>query len=675
MDTVFTAHTSHGTVLAIDVADRRPRHVPSADLNDRVIPLCLLGGGQPGLRCLPFGIDPASGNPILPREISPGGGLLLQAGQFEESGTLRSLISNRFLSAIPGGGLEADRVTPADWERFTLTEIPGLQRGTAPVAEQFFARAKASLAGSVPWLDTITALLMSGSADLNAALINAVWPLLTLDEFDRLAGQLRHDKALSARLLALFRADYYAVTGIPTLLAWLVKRETQQAGVAQRAQEPFLAQGAQERFLAPGAKARSPASGAQEGSWAARQDSAPTPWRWNEPQAASVAVSPRAPPRVIGPELDHLAKDGYDGSLSSFAHACNASLRQRVVPTKGTAIVATARSEGVYLLEWIAHHRLLGIEAIFLYTNDNDDGSDALLAALHAAGVITWTPSVLATGTSAQNKAYGHALNVSLPLLEHRWALFIDLDEFLVLNPSRYRGIADFARWHELRQTDAVGLNWVMVGSSGQLRWTDAPLTRRNTHLLAEPNAHIKVMMAPRQFIQAHPHFPFADRRRSTTFRLANGATHEYRNQPAGRYHARAFSDEPSTADACLYHYNFKSVEEFAWKVSRNRGDFPMSHEINFEGLDHVAIGSFMLQHRSTAIRQSDHISRTSPGLDDEMQRLRALPGVAMAERTVIAHFRQRLALVKSRLLSDPKLSHLGAAGEEMQALLQATIE
>jgi hypothetical protein len=646
MDTVFTAHTSHGTVLAIDVSDRRARHVSPHDLSHQTIPLWLLTGGVFGLRCLPFGLNPATGYPVLPREISPGGGLLFQQGQGEEAGTLRSLTSNRFLSAIPGGGLEADRAVPSDWERFSFAAAPAFQTGTTPVAEQFVAHAKASLAVSVSWVDGIAALLMSGPADLNATLINAVWPLLTLDEFDRLAGRLRHDRALSGRLLELFSTDYYAVTALPALLAWVATYKPAQAAAATSAQQP---------------------------SWSTQQAS--TPWRWREHQAAPAATpaSLRLQPVVIGPELDHLARDGYDGALSSFAHACNASLRGSVTPTKGTAIVATARSEGVYLLEWIAHHSLLGIEAIFLYTNDNDDGSDALLAALHAAGVITWTRSVLAAGTSAQNKAYGHALNVSLPLLEHRWALFIDLDEFLVLNPSRYRGIADFARWHEMRQTDAVGINWVMVGSSGQLRWTDAPLTRRNTHLLNEANAHIKVMMAPRQFIQAHPHFPFADRRRAYTFRLANGALHEYRNQPPGKYHARAFTDEPSSADACLYHYNFKSVEEFAWKVSRNRGDFPMSHEINFEGLDPVAVGSFMLQHNTRAFTESDRLARCAPGLDGELARLRSLPGIAAAERAVVAQFRDRLEMLKSKLLGDPRLGHLGAAGEEIRALVRAT--
>ncbi len=644
MDTVFTAHTSHGTVLAIDVANRRALHVPPGELNHQIIPLCLLTGGGLGLRCLPFGVNPANGGPILPCEISPGSGLLLYAGENEETGTLRSAVTNGFLSAIPGGALEANRSVPATWERFSLVPGPSLQGGIGPAMEQFIARAKASFATSVPWTEAITALLMSGASQIHAALVEAIWPLLTIDEFDRIAGSLRHDKAMHGRVLALFTTDFYAKTALPALIQWLA---TQDAPAA-----------------------------VTQGSSAARPDPWSATWRWRDPDltpGASV-VPPRPPLRTIGPELDHLARDGYDGRLSSFAHACNASLRNRVTPTKGTAIVATARSEGVYLLEWIAHHRRLGIEAIFLYTNDNDDGSDALLAALHMAGVITWTRSELAAGTSAQNKAYGHALNVSLPLLEYRWALFIDLDEFLVLNPARYGGIADFARWHERRETDAVGINWVMVGSSGQTRWSETPLTRRNTHLLNEVNAHIKVMMAPRRFIQAHPHFPFADHRRSYSFRLASGALHEYRKQPPGKYHARAFSDDPSNADACLYHYNFKSVEEFAWKVSRNRGDFPMSHGIDFEGLDHVAIGSFMLQHQSTDVAQSDRLPRSAPGLEDEMGRLRSLPGVADAERAVIGRFRQRLDLVKSKLLTEPRLGHLGAAGEEMRALLQGTI-
>ena len=638
MEALLTAVTSHGTVLSLDLADRRICHLPPGGLGSRQTPLKLMTGGRMGERCLVFGVDPATHRPVLPRPVTHGSGLFLHARVAAEPNTLRSMANGRYLSAVPDNRIEADRAAAAAWEQFTLVadEAPPAQR--SPELEHFLARVPALFGSTIAWADSIATLLADTPSDLNAALVEAVWPLLTLTEFDTLAGQLQHDRVLQARLSHLFHADFYATKALPALL--------QSIAAAERA--------------APTGR---PWSG-QAGSW-------PGALQWRARPLPPPRSQPAPAPDLLGPPLDHLARDGYDGSLSSFAHACNASLRDRVTPTRGVAVVATARSEGIYLLEWIAHYRLLGAEAIFLYTNNNDDGSDALLGALHAANVITWTRSEMAAGISAQNKAYGHALNVNLKILDHRWALFIDLDEFLVLNPARYGSVADFARWHEMRQTDAVGINWVMVGSSGQARWTEAPLSRRNTHLLNEPNAHIKVMLSPRHFIQAHPHFPFADYRRSFVFRLANGTVHEHRNQPRGNYHAQAFTDEPSSADACLYHYNFKSVEEFAWKVSRNRGDFPMSHDVTFAGLDAVAVGSFVEQHRSTGVTVAQPLGR---GLEAEIDRLRSLPGVAQAERSIIDHFRQRVAGLKARLVSEPRLDLFGPAGQEMRALLRATL-
>ena len=646
MQAVSIAGTSHGTVLSVDMLDHRLCHTAPGCLSDRLVPVQLFTGGPLGARCLPFAFDAAAGRAILPRPMSIGSGIILYTQLEGTAGPLRAAASSRYLSAIPDGRIEADRAHASAWEMFNLAPATAVDH---PSVGQLLSRARQAFDQTVRWLDSVIGLLGGPPSEAAAALLEAAWVLLTLDEFDHLAEQVLQDRALERRIRDLFPGDFYAVTALPALTHWRLAKHSRYP----------LTTGA--RLTATDA-----AGGGQ------------SMWRWRETQPSGTTLSPlsaRTRPAVIGPELDHLARDGYDGRLSSFAHACNASLRARVAPAKGVAIVATARSEGVYLLEWIAHHRILGVEAIFLYTNNNDDGSDVLLAALHDAGVITWTRSELGAGVSAQNKAYGHALNVSLPLLDHRWALFIDLDEFLVLNPVRYRNVAEFARWHEMRQTDAVGINWVMVGSSGQTVWSDTPLTRRNTHLLNEPNAHLKVMLAPRRFIQAHPHFPFADRRRGYTFRLASGELHEYRKQPPGSYHARAFSDEPSCADACLYHYNFKSVEEFAWKSARNRGDFPLSHEMNFVNLDQSSVGLFMLQHRSTDVTENDRLSRCAPGLEQEMARLRSLPGVADAERAVIAHFRQRLAVLKAKLLSDPRMGQFGSAGEEMRALLHTTVQ
>ncbi len=52
--------------------------------------------------------------------------------------------------------------------------------------------------------------------------------------------------------------------------------------------------------------------------------------------------------------------------------------------------LTSARNEGSYLLDWIAYHRSIGFDHIFIYTNDNTDGSDDLLDRLAYTGAVTW---------------------------------------------------------------------------------------------------------------------------------------------------------------------------------------------------------------------------------------------------------------------------------------------
>ncbi|MEL6427490.1 MAG: glycosyltransferase family 2 protein, partial [Pseudomonadota bacterium] len=51
-------------------------------------------------------------------------------------------------------------------------------------------------------------------------------------------------------------------------------------------------------------------------------------------------------------------------------------------------IVTTMRNEGPYILEWLAHHRAVGFTDFLVFSNDCDDGTDALLDRLHELGQI-----------------------------------------------------------------------------------------------------------------------------------------------------------------------------------------------------------------------------------------------------------------------------------------------
>jgi len=62
--------------------------------------------------------------------------------------------------------------------------------------------------------------------------------------------------------------------------------------------------------------------------------------------------------------------------------------RYRFRPQPATfGVIAVARNEAPYLLEWIAHYRVLGFEQITIYDNESNDGTSRILAPLARAGM------------------------------------------------------------------------------------------------------------------------------------------------------------------------------------------------------------------------------------------------------------------------------------------------
>ena len=50
--------------------------------------------------------------------------------------------------------------------------------------------------------------------------------------------------------------------------------------------------------------------------------------------------------------------------------------------------VTTLRNEAPFIVEWVAHMRAIGVTDLLVYTNDCDDGTDALLAVLAKHGIL-----------------------------------------------------------------------------------------------------------------------------------------------------------------------------------------------------------------------------------------------------------------------------------------------
>ena len=374
--------------------------------------------------------------------------------------------------------------------------------------------------------------------------------------------------------------------------------------------------------------------------------------------------------RIIDESFDRLRTAGKNGVTEGAGFALNAMARSTVKPTRRSCIVATARNEGIYLVEWVAYHRALGFDEIIIYSNNNTDGSDQLLSALAETGQIIWYDNRLDPKNSdAQNKAYSHALSVLPDILDFEWAAFIDIDEFIYIDQDVFSDLSDFLNWHSTRDTDAIALNWVYFGSVEEIWWRDEPFSQRLNGRSRSVNGHIKSIFRPQKAISSQPHFPREGERHSLLFRGGDGALHSYSKSPFKPHIAKAFSDHPNDSHAFIAHFFFRTCEEFLWKFSRNRGDHKLSGSDITLALDKRFLTSFLAQKRG----QQDEFDLTlhNTAFHDVHDRILGINSVKEAALLVKDKFRERSARV-IEMYRPFLLDEMGEEGKQMLDLLDS---
>ncbi|ABI60958.1 glycosyltransferase family 2 protein [Granulibacter bethesdensis] len=341
----------------------------------------------------------------------------------------------------------------------------------------------------------------------------------------------------------------------------------------------------------------------------------------------------------IGPDRDYLQRTGQNSHPTSVGFFCNFSARSQIEPRKNACVVTTARNEGVYILEWIAHYQALGFEHIFFYSNNNDDGSEQLLKVLAKEGIITYIDNVLGAGGSAQSKAFGHALSQAPYVLDFRWALLCDLDEFLVLDRKCFSGMQDYLEWQEAFPTDLIAINWVEFGPNGQSRWNNRPLMERFQKRPAEALPAVKSLVKPHRFFHSQPHFPVVERNRTIWRRDAGGNKLPY-----------IPSDEATAANANLHeryaslnHYWHKSVEEFLWKASRNRGNRPMTTEQTTQNVNPEVAQRYLTLYKSNNQKDADYTGYFVDKIYQNKEKLLNIPSIRQINNNIEDLFKENI--------------------------------
>ncbi len=146
-------------------------------------------------------------------------------------------------------------------------------------------------------------------------------------------------------------------------------------------------------------------------------------------------------------------------------------------------IVLTLRNEGAFLIEWLAHHRGLGFTDFLVFSNDCDDGTDAMLERLQEMGWLTHVPNEGpfdkgGVQWSALKQADRHRL-----VRKADWLLTLDIDEFVNIHVGDHTLAALLAA---LPEADAITLTWRLFGNCGQVEYRDAPVLGQFTRAAPE---------------------------------------------------------------------------------------------------------------------------------------------------------------------------------------------
>ena len=156
-----------------------------------------------------------------------------------------------------------------------------------------------------------------------------------------------------------------------------------------------------------------------------------------------------------------------------------------------TAIVAiVAEWDKPYLKEWIEWHQSIGIDDIFVVTNNWD---------WKPTHKNVWSGRI--DGKVKQLPAYNLWLSKLGTTSKYDWAFFIDVDEFIYPGDE---GLAALLEKH--KDAEAVGLNWKLFGDSG-LQEEGTTCLDRFTKCQKGLNKHVKIALKlPTNALMNSPH-------------------------------------------------------------------------------------------------------------------------------------------------------------------------
>ena len=298
------------------------------------------------------------------------------------------------------------------------------------------------------------------------------------------------------------------------------------------------------------------------------------------------------------------------------------------------ALCAIVKDETPFLKEWIAYHRLLGVEHFIIYDNMSTPPVQDVLGAYAGPDILTIRR---VQGKSMQMPCYQNCLEEFGP--NFKWIGFLDLDEFVC--PMQDTDIRLLLS--EFEPYAALGLNWRMFSSCGHLKRPKDLVLRSYTEALSHEedlaDVYIKSFVQPARTLSIHtPH--------ACSYAPGEYAvSEEHRPIP----HTSPFALSSGRL-GCINHYYYRSQQDFEHKLKRGRADYAEPHAAHI-------FDKFYEQAKAKTIRDKK-ITRFIPKLERLMAHnsIAPPPHPCPAAQTLEDHMAASIALMHTGKLAEAQL-------------------
>jgi hypothetical protein len=311
-------------------------------------------------------------------------------------------------------------------------------------------------------------------------------------------------------------------------------------------------------------------------------------------------------------------------------------------PMATHTLISSVKDEGPFLLEWVAHHRVLGFDAIYIASNDCTDGTDRLLAALDHAGFIGHVPNLLQPGDVPQHAGYDK-IRSAHPIDRSDWLMMLDADEFLNIHVGAHQ-VQDLTTRAEA--ADIISLCGRTFSDLPQTQWQPGPVTRLFPNALRpihKANQAIKTLTRdPSRFKGIHNHHMVGYRGGKVPLSIYHAQNDCHSDLPDNARIGDTLRHIPKEAIghkvAQYNHYAVKTLDSFLLRRKRGRG----VAVVNAETADRHTLDYFT--HRSGRGTPELSVQRYAPQTDRLIAEMLEEPAIAAAHQACLFAYAAAIA-------------------------------